>query len=225
MKYLLLIYFSLYTSTLLLAQESVIKNIGDFSILKVYDLINVELIKSDKNLAEIKGDNKDNIEIVNKNGVLKIRLKIEKSFDGKTTNVKLFYNSIESIDANEGAIITSNDTIKQYEIELKTQEGGMIKTHINTKEIIMKAVTGGIIDVSGYTQHQNTVISTGGVVKAADLKSKNTDIIITTGGEAYVNTSESLDIKIRAGGDVFIYGKPIKITKNKMLGGRIKYMD
>ena len=94
MKYLLLIYFSLYTSTLLLAQESVIKNIGDFSILKVYDLINVELIKSDKNLAEIKGDNKDNIEIVNKNGVLKIRLKIEKSFDGKTTNVKLFYNSI-----------------------------------------------------------------------------------------------------------------------------------
>ena len=225
MKYLLLIYFSLYTSTLLLAQESVIKNIGDFSILKVYDLINVELIKSDKNLAEIKGDNKDNIEIVNKNGVLKIRLKIEKSFDGKTTNVKLFYNSIDSIDANEGAIITSNDTIKQYEIELKTQEGGMIKTHINTKEIIMKAVTGGIIDVSGSTQHQNTVISTGGVVKAADLKSKNTEIIITTGGEAYVNTSESLDIKIRAGGDVFIYGKPKKVTKNKVLGGRIKYMD
>ena len=65
MKFLLLIYYSLYTSTLLLAQDSVVKNIGDFSILKAYDLINVELIKSDKNIAEISGDNKNNIEIVN----------------------------------------------------------------------------------------------------------------------------------------------------------------
>jgi len=225
MKYLLLICFPFYTSTLLLTQDSVTKNIGDFSILKVYDLINVELIKSDKNLAEIWGDNKDNIEIVNKNGVLKIRLNIEKSFDGNATNVKLFYNTLDVIDANEGAIISSNDTIKQYEIELKTQEGGIIKTHIDTKEIIIKAVTGGVIDVSGSTQHQNTAISTGGIVKAAMLKSKNTDIIITTGGEAFVNSTESLDIKIRAGGDVFIYGKPKKVTKNKVLGGRIKYMD
>ena len=225
MKYLLLICFPFYTSTLLLTQDSVTKNIGDFSILKVYDLINVELIKSDKNLAEILGDNKDNIEIVNKNGVLKIRLNIEKSFDGNATNVKLFYNTLDVIDANEGAIISSNDTIKQYEIELKTQEGGIIKTHIDTKEIIIKAVTGGVIDVSGSTQHQNTAISTGGIVKAAMLKSKNTDIIITTGGEAFVNSTESLDIKIRAGGDVFIYGKPKKVTKNKVLGGRIKYMD
>ena len=62
------------------------------------------------------------------------------------------------------------------------------------------------------------------VVKAATLKSKNTDILITTGGEAFVNSTESLDIKIRAGGDVFIYGKPKKVTKNKVLGGRIKYM-
>ena len=66
MKFLLLIYYSLYTSTLLLAQDSVVKNIGDFSILKAYDLINVQLIKSDKNIAEISGDNKNNIEIVNK---------------------------------------------------------------------------------------------------------------------------------------------------------------
>ncbi|MCP4803690.1 MAG: DUF2807 domain-containing protein [Flavobacteriaceae bacterium] len=225
MKFLLLIYYSLYTSTLLLAQDSVVKNIGDFSILKAYDLINVELIKSDKNIAEISGDNKNNIEIVNKNGVLKIRLNIEKSFDGKATNVKLFYNTLDVIDANEGAVITSYDTIRQYEIELKAQEGGLIKTAIDTKEIIMKAVTGGVIDVSGITQHQNIAISTGGVVKAATLKSKNTDILITTGGEAFVNSTESLDIKIRAGGDVFIYGKPKKVTKNKVLGGRIKYMD
>ena len=139
MKFLLLIYYSLYTSTLLLAQDSVVKNIGDFSILKAYDLINVELIKSDKNIAEISGDNKNNIEIVNKNGVLKIRLNIEKSFDGKKTNVKLFYNSIESIDANEGAIITSNDTIKQYENELKTQEASL-NYNISLENIVYQTI-------------------------------------------------------------------------------------
>ena len=34
-----------------------------------------------------------------------------------------------------------------------------------------------------------------------------------------------LDIKIRAGGDVYIYGDPKKVNESKALGGRIKRMN
>ena len=42
--------------------------VGNFSSLKVYDRINVELIESSKNTVEISGDEDGRIEIINKNG-------------------------------------------------------------------------------------------------------------------------------------------------------------
>ena len=44
-------------------------------------------------------------------------------------------------------------------------------------------------------------------------------------GEAHVNASKLVDVKIRAGGDVFIYGDPETINEDRVLGGRIKRMD
>ena len=36
--------------------------------------------------------------------------------------------------------------------------------------------------------------------------------------------SEYVDVRIKAGGDVFIYGKPKQVDESRVLGGRIKRM-
>lgn len=207
------------------AQSSIYQTVGEFKELKAYDLINVELIKSQENKIEITGKNASDVVIVNKNGVLKIRLNLEESFDGNKTDVKLYYTNFDVIDANEGAYVRSDDKINQYEVELRAQEGGFIELDLETKETVLKSVTGGIIELKGTTKHQNINIRTGGIFKGEGFKSEKTDLSINAGGEAYVNTSEILDIKIRAGGDVFIYGDPNKVNENRALGGRIKYMN
>ena len=79
--------------------------------------------------------------------------------------------------------------------------------------------------MTGKSQSQDVTIGTGGVYKGKDLKTESTEIAIRAGGEADVNASDLLDIKIRAGGDVFVYGDPKKVNKSKALGGRIKHMD
>ena len=158
--------------------------------------------------------------IINKDGTLKIKLNIEESFDGNKTNVKLFYTAFDIIDVNEGAYVGSNELISQFEVELKAQEGGLIKLNLETKETTIKSVTGGIIELEG-----NTNIGTGGVLKAENLESVNAKVAIRAGGEAYMNATELLDIKIRAGGDVFIYGNPKEVKENTALGGRIKRMN
>ena len=56
-----------------LAYSQITKNFGDFSSVKAYDRINVTLVKSNESKVEIKGDDSD-VEIVNKNGELKIRM-------------------------------------------------------------------------------------------------------------------------------------------------------
>ena len=212
-------------TSIVISQNEITKTIGEFSELKVYDLIEVELIKSNKNEAVISGRNKNDVVIVNKNGKLKIKMNLEESYDGNNTNVKLYYTNVDILDVNEGAKIRSNSKIKQYEIELRAQEGGIISLDLKVTTATIKSVTGGIIELTGKSQSQDVSIGTGGVFKGKDLKTESTEIAIRAGGEADVNASEVLDIKIRAGGDVFVYGDPKTVNKSKALGGRIKHMD
>ena len=66
---------------------------------------------------------------------------------------------------------------------------------------------------------------TGGFYNGKDLKTEKTEVSINAAGEAHVKASKLVDIKIRAGGDVYVYGNPETIKESKVLGGRVKRMD
>ena len=221
----LLTIFTFLAAITLQAQKPIEKAIGDFKELKVYDLIEVELFKSNENKVLITGDNTENVLLYNKNGTLKIKMKLAEIFDGNNTKVKLYYKSIEVIDANEGVKIHSKDEIKQFEIDLRSQEGGSIHVNLNVNYANIKAVTGGVVEASGIAKKQSVSLLTGGVFKGEFLKSENSEVTINAGGEAYVNVSEVVDVKTRAGGDVYVFGDPEIINENKVLGGRVKRMQ
>ena len=208
-----------------MAQNPITKDVGEFSEVKVFDLINVTMIKSDKNQVTIAGKNKRDVEVINKNGKLKIRMNIEESYDGNNTEIILYYSSVDTIDANEGAVITVNKTLEQFEIQLKAQEGGKITAQVKATETNIKAVTGGIINLSGVSKRQNVTIFTGGIYEAEEFKTESTKINVNAGGDARVNASELVQVKVRAGGDVYIYGNPKEIDEKRVLGGRVKRMQ
>ncbi|MGB0186284.1 MAG: head GIN domain-containing protein [Flavobacteriaceae bacterium] len=220
-----LYFILLLVCTQIFAQTPITKTLGEFSELKVYDLINVDLIKSDQNKIVISGKHTQDVRIVQKNNTLKIRMKLDKMFNGEDTNVKLYYTSVDMIDANEGAIITAKDPIKQYELELKTQEGGQISAQVNTKLLIVKSVTGGAVKTVGSTKKQQLNIRTGGQYNGSKTEAQHTSLFIKAGGVAKVNTVKVLDVKIFSGGDVFIYGTPKQLKQNKLFGGRIIFKD
>ena len=219
------IIFTILLTSIITAQNPIEKNIGDFKELKVYDLIVVELIKSDTNKVIITGNDARSVQINNKNGTLKIRMELSKIFDGNNTKVQLYYTTVDIIDANEGSKIYSNDSIKQFEIDLRAQEGANIHVPVEVNYINAKAVTGGIIKVEGVAKKGNVSLLTGGAFQGKDLRAETTSVSINAAGEAAVNVSKVLDIKIRAGGDVFVYGKPETINESKVFGGRVKQMD
>ena len=209
----------------LTAQNSIEKTIGEFTELKVFDLIEVEMIKSNENKVTISGKNNKDVVVNNKNGKLKIKMNIEKLFDGNNTKVTLYYTTVDVLDANEGAKIYSNDEIKQFELDLRSQEGGTINAVCDVSYLNVKAVTGGIVEVSGKSKKQNISLLTGGIFKGENNETENTEVSINAAGEAYINASKVVDIKIRAGGDVFVYGNPETVNESKVLGGRVKLMN
>ena len=72
----------------------------------------------------ITGANTQKVAIVNNNGLLKIRMQIDKIFSGYRTFIDLYYTeTLVVIDVNEDARITSDQTLAQEVLELKAQEG------------------------------------------------------------------------------------------------------
>ncbi|XMO87943.1 head GIN domain-containing protein [Algibacter sp. AS12] len=211
----------LFVTTVCLAQNPIEKTVGEFSELKVYDLIEVELIKSDIDKVSVTGKNAADVLVNNKNGTLKIKMKLEEAFDGNNTKVKLYYTNVDVIDVNEGAKVHSNDVIEQFEIDLNAQEGASIDVKVAVKYTNVRAVTGGSVKASGKSNNQDISIYTGGIYNGKDLSTKATEVSIRAAGEAQVNATKKVIAKVRAGGEILIYGNPEEIEESKILGGRI----
>ena len=220
--YTLLIFLTCFLAT---SQAPITKSLGEFSELKVYDLINVELIQSTENKIEITGEDTSNVYIVQKNNLLKIKMDLNKPFNGNKTFVKLYYTKIDIIDVNEGAKVVSTSPFKQYELELKTQEGGYISVVADLKLLSIKSVTGGSIKVNGSTQSQTINIRTGGIYDGALLQAVNSKIKIKAGGEVDVNSSDLIEVTIVAGGNLTIHGTPKTVRQKNIIGGRVIYKD
>ncbi|WP_431127452.1 head GIN domain-containing protein [Flagellimonas flava] len=224
MKKLLLLSLIL-TSSVLFAQRTIDTEVGEFNEIKVFDLIEVNLIQSDENRIVIKGRNVDDIKWMNKKGVLKLRMQLDMKFTGEDTFIEVYYTNLDVIDANEGAQITCNELVTKNNLELRAQEGARIRIGMDVENVDIRAVTGGIVEATGLANNQSIVLNTGGIFDGRDLRTSNTDIKISAGGEADVFASEVVDINVRAGGDVNVYGKPKRVYKNTFAGGRIHVVD
>lgn len=209
----------------LTAQGIVDREVGEFREIKVFDLIEVNLIKSDENRILIKGRNAKDINFVNKDGVLKLRMPLEKKFQGEDTFIEVYYTDLRIIDANEGARIIGNEQLVQDRIELRAQEGAQIEIGLRVQDAKIRAVTGGIVTASGIATNQVITLNTGGIFEGRDLKTDYTGIRVSTGGEAELFASKEVDIQIRAGGDVRVYGDPQSVNKDTMMGGRIYFLN
>ncbi|WP_055444148.1 head GIN domain-containing protein [Lacinutrix himadriensis] len=221
MKNLLYVLFACITITSF-AQESQENVIGAFSEIKVYDRIEVALIKADENKVVVSGKNTKDVVIVHKGDILKIRMTLQKAFNGEDTTVQVYYTTLDVIDANEGTFIGSNDEIEQFDLKVKAQEGGSVSLNVKGLNYLdIKAVSGASIKITGTAVNQTIDINTGGSYKGKDLVAENTTVTIKAAGTAYTNTIKKVEAKVRAGGSVYIYGNPETVDENTILGGKI----
>lgn len=204
------------------AVAQVTKNLGDFNTVKVYDKLNVKLIAGSENKVIISGSREQEVEAVNNNGELKLRMPFPKLLSGNDIKIQLYYKKIDGVDANEGACVSSDDTFDATIMDLNAREGAEIHLILDVDKVNIKSVTGGIIALEGKATNQEVTIMTGGVLESKDLMTNQTTISVSAGGSAEVNASVLVDAKVKAGGSVYIYGKPKQINKKTVLGGTIE---
>ena len=224
-RYILLLFVFAGTWSLQSQEGKVSQNLSSFKELKVFDGLSVNLIRSDKNQAVITGANTSKVAIVNTDGVLKIRMEIGKLFSGYRTFIDLYYTQdLIVIDVNEDARITTKETLKQDIVELKAQEGGEINIQAQVEQLLVKSVTGGVINATGTSDNQDVQINTGGVYKGKDFKTKFTTVNVNAGSSAEIYATSYVKVSVKAGGTVYVYGDPDKMEEKTVFGGKIERM-
>jgi hypothetical protein len=203
------------------AQTPIELTIPQFNTIKVYDLMTVNLVKSTENKIIITGRDAQDVEYVLKNDLLKVRMKTDKIFDGGNTFVHVYYTNLDVIDGNEGAVITSNEMIEQPQLSIMVQEGARVKAGLKIDNLKLRAVSGGIIEASGTATYQEVVVNTGGIIENHKLVTAYTTVKVQAGGEVEVYATKSVDVNVRAGGDVIVTGSPEKVSKKTLFGGSI----
>lgn len=216
---------SILIAVLLLFQmvsaQDITKEIGDFNAVRIFDKIDALLVKGSENKIVIKGSRAQEVEVVNKNGELKVRMKLTKLLKGDDVSVTIYYKAIDRVEASEGARVSSQDTFKSVAFELNTKEGSEIKLKLDVQKLKSKANSGGILNITGTAVNHDVLITSGGILKGRDLDTKQTTITVNAGGEADITASDLVDAKTRAGGDINIYGNPAQVNQKTTAGGSI----
>ncbi len=195
------------------SQTTVTKNLGDYNVLKVYNGIELELIKSSEAKLVITGKKSEMVKIKNVDNTLKLSLPFSLNPEDNAANgevlVKLYYNAnIDVIDANENATITGKE-IDQEKLEVNSQERAFINLVLKVKHLEVRASSGGIIKLSGSTKNQNVDVDLYGIYNGFGLKAdSNSTVKAGTGARAEVLAEETLDAKVSFGGSIFYKGNP-----------------
>ena len=219
-----LILTLLIIPSLLVSQEEINRNLGEFTKLSIYDGINVELIKSDENKVEASGENTRFVVVKNKNGNLKIRLNVQKRFSGDRTMAKLYYKNLYSFIAHEGSNLFSKDTIKQADLKIKGHTGSRIDIPVELNSISVTSTAGAKITLRGSSTYLEASSATGSEINARNMVIMDGEVSALSGSMVDVRAETSLEAIARIGGVINIHSKTERITEKVSLGGSVIYL-
>ena len=199
------------------------KNVGDFTKVSSFDKIDVQLIASNENKVVLHGKEANQVELVNKNGELKIRMPLTKMLSGDNISATVYYKKLDAVEANEGSRIASKDEITAINFDIICKEGSEVKLiNLQVDRLQVRVSQGSVVTILGTSKNQDILSNSGGKYDGQDCITEQTVVTVNAGGIAHVYATDFVDAKTRAGGEIKIYGKPKQINEKKIAGGTIE---
>lgn len=212
----------LFCTTLLVAQNNAIIPLENFTELQVYDRISVTLVKGEENKIEIPLEHKKDLSITENDARLRLKMCSGESVLNSTLSLKLYYTeALSIIDANKNSRIISTGLVIGTDLAIEAQDASTITLNIAYNNVSAKSTSGSEIKLSGTSTNQEVMINTGGKLFNKGLKTKNSTVIVLSGGSAEVYASEAVIAKVKAGGSITVYGNPKSVDKDDTFGDKI----
>ena len=197
------------------------RELGSFTKVTAFDKIEVHLVPSNVNKIELSGTNSEQVELINKDEELKVRMPLGKMLKGDEVVAIVYFKQLDAVEANEGSYIKSDETLKASLFDIIAKEGGKITIPVNASKIAVKVSSGANVELAGKTQNIDVVATAGGTLEARKCDAEQATVTVNAGGEIYITAHELVDAKARAGGNIVIHGNPKQVNQKTVLGGNI----
>jgi len=230
MKRIFLIVFLAFIISNGFAQKTTLP-IPAFTEIDIFGPFDVKLIKSDIERAEINfnGIDKEDIIYEYKNGTLRFKMRNSHYMDewknesrhSKYVLVNVYYKDIDIIEASAGALVTSKELVKSKYLDVECTMGAEVTLEIFAKKINATSNMGGVLEMSGQTEHLEVKANMGGVLRAAHLESKTVYVKANMGADVIVNATQELDASAGFGANVDYVGGPSVRNTSKNFGGEV----
>jgi hypothetical protein len=158
-------------------------------------------------VSAVKEEYRDRIVTKVENGILKIyydnKLKaVNSNKEKKELKAYVSYKSLDRLDANTGAQVDIQETLKAASLKMMANTGAVIKGRVDVKELDIHQNTGSVVTLSGNADKLVIEGDTGSMFKGSDLKTGNCTATTSTGAGIYVTVDKELNVRANTGGFV-----------------------
>jgi hypothetical protein len=225
MKKASLLLILLATSLLASAQK---KDLDPFIAIKVFGGFQIELIPSDKEAIEMEAFNidKEDLQVEVHRGLLELKIKnrhyltdwdSDKFRKSPRIKTKIYYKTLDEIDASAGAIVRCGETISNKKMVVMSAMGAEVTVMTISEILYVKVSMGGIAYLNGRTDFMEVKASMGGELKASHMESKTALVKASMGASVDIYASEEIDIDAGMGAEVRYSGEPtVRHTSTRM---------
>jgi hypothetical protein len=197
--------------------------IDRYEELRIVSGLEVHIENGSENEIIITGSDADKINVSSEDGKVRLSVSLSGLLEERNYDIKVVVkDSIEVIDINQGSQVSLNANLDQKKIEVRVQEGATFDGRLETGLVVLRAVSGGSINIQGLATMLKLTVNTGASVDAFDLNCSNADVMAMSGGIAQVSVYNILNAQVKFGGSIEYRGQPEVLNEKKVLGGSIE---
>lgn len=205
------------------SQDNVSRSLDHFTGIVVKNGILVQLVKSDREMAEIRVQEIETGDVITElsGGVLTLRYQAPILAKPKVM-VKLYFKELASVKASGQSEISSTSLMKQDSMEVDLESGAKAYLDLDVKFLKSKVSEGAVISADGYAVKQDAFATTGATLSLFDLESDEVVVKVTANGKAKLYAEESLTADASTGGYISYKGNPSVRSFSTSIGGKIE---
>ncbi|MEZ7497167.1 head GIN domain-containing protein [Flavobacterium sp. Arc3] len=200
------------------------RNVNEgFKSIEVSNAIDLIIEQSDKTEITVEADDnlQESITTTIENGVLIIACDYNSFINIESKKVTVKMPIIESLRASSASSITSVNTLKAENINLRTSSASNMNLNIESDNIECKASSGSSITVDGMALSLEATASSGSDIDANDLLANEVSAVASSGATINVHPIVSLKAKASSGSNINYNKTPKSIEKKSSSGGSI----
>jgi hypothetical protein len=194
-----------------------------FKSIEVSNTINLDVEQADKKEIIVEADDNLQNHITTKieNGVLIVGCDYNSFIDIRSKKVTVRMPIIEALRASSSSSITSINTLKGENINLRASSAANINVTIKSDNITSKSSSGSTISMDGMALSLEAIASSGSAINANELLVNDVIAKSSSGSSIHVHPIVSLKAKASSGSSIEYNNVPQSIEKQSSSGGSV----